>query len=110
MPIIKPIPKKLLTDTVVYKPMSSDQGDGWDDAPGQEQTIERVRVEPTSSMNRTSNSEGKQGNDIVFIDRVNSSYFPKDVKAGDRIDDREVIRVKVLKTFNKIHHLEIELI
>lgn len=106
---IKPIPRRLLTDTIVYQPFV--ENDGWNDAFGEEQTINNVRKEPVSSINRTSNSEGQQANDVVFIDRVNSSYFPVNAKAKDRIDGREVVRVKVLKALDsEPHHLEIELI
>lgn len=106
---IKPIPKRLLTDSIIYKPFV--KNNGWDDVFGDEQPIDRVRIEPVSSVNRTANSEGQQANDVVFIDRVNSSYFPVDVKVKDRINDREVVRVEVLKAFDSNpHHLEIELI
>ena len=106
---INPIPNHLLIDSIVYKPLISN--DGWNDEFGEERTIDNVRVVPTSSLNRTANSEGKQANDTVFIDYVNSSYFPEDAKVGDRINDREVIRVKVLKAFAEHpHHLEIEVI
>ncbi len=110
VPTIKPIPKNLLTDTIAYKPILSDQGDGWNSEYGEEQEISFVRVEPATSMNRSSDSQGRQANDIVFIDRNHSSFFPTDAKAGDLINDREVTRVKKLKTFDEIHHLEIEVV
>ncbi len=48
MPKIKPIPKKLLTDTITYKPITSAQGDGWNAEHAEEQEINFVRVEPAN--------------------------------------------------------------
>lgn len=104
---INPIPMHLLNDSIVYKPLLT--SDGWNDEYGEEKAIDHVRIEPTSSMNRSADSQGRQANDTIFIDYVNSSYFP-DAKVGDHINDREVIRVKVLKGFEGIHHLELEVI
>jgi hypothetical protein len=109
--MVKPIPKKLLVHSIKYQPLIG--GDGWNDQYGPEVTINHVRVEPITSMNRSSNSEGIQANHIVFIDRVNSSYFPPNAKAGDKITFRETGRqatlVKYPSAFDgEPHHLEIE--
>ncbi|MFD2658625.1 putative minor capsid protein [Gracilibacillus thailandensis] len=106
---IKPIPKKLLPDTVTYKPLTGD--DGWNKTYGEAQTINHVRIEPATSMNRSSNSEGVLASDLIFVDRINSSYFPTDAKAGDLINDREVTNVVKAKAFDENpHHLEMEVV
>ncbi|WP_411955145.1 putative minor capsid protein [Alkalibacillus sp. S2W] len=109
MPSIRPIPKMLLKDSIQYQ--SKNSNDGWDDSYSDKQTINNVRVEPVSSMNRSGDSEGKQANDVVYIDYKNSSYFPIDAKPGDLVNEREVTRVNVLKAFKETpHHLELEVI
>ncbi|WP_121605519.1 putative minor capsid protein [Virgibacillus sp. Bac332] len=113
MAIIKQIPKKLLVHSVKYQPLIGN--DGWNNEYGEEITINHVRVVPITSMNRSSNSEGKQANHTVIIDRVNSSYFPDDAKAGDKITfrgmGREATLVKYPSAFDsEPHHLAIEVI
>ncbi|GAA5417924.1 hypothetical protein Pryu01_03002 [Paraliobacillus ryukyuensis] len=114
MPTIKPIPKKVLVHEVIYISSQPEEGDGWNDGRSEPKTISNVRVEPTTSMNRSSDSQGVQANHVLFIDRVNSSLFPS-VKAGDKFIfndvEREASSVKGISTFSdEFHHLEIELV
>lgn len=108
---VKPIPKQLLIHSIKYKHYMGN--DGWDDTWDDSTTINNVRVEPVSQLNRSSNAEGEQASHVVIVDRVNSSAFP-DFAIKSRItfnggDPREVVDVKPFYGFESSpHHYEIE--
>jgi|SRR5690554_3600435 len=108
---IKSIPKRLLIHTIEYEEFI---GSGtWDDEFAEPITINNVRVEPVSRLNRTGDSEGEQVSHIVFIDRQHSTPIP-DFKIRSRITfrgvSREVVGVKPFYGFDsEPHHYEIEL-
>src|SRR5690625_3685037 len=108
---IKAIPKMLLIHKIEYEHHAGD--DGWDDTWDEPYTINRVRVEPASRLQRGGNSEGEQVSHVVIVDRKYSSHFP-DFKIKSRITfngvRREVVDVKPFYGFGpEIHHYEIEL-
>ncbi|MBP1971583.1 hypothetical protein J2Z83_003734 [Virgibacillus natechei] len=109
--MVKSIPSQLLIHTIEYEAFAGN--DGWDDTWAEPITIKNVRVEPTSRLQRSNNSEGAQISHVVFVDRVNSSHFPVFTIQSRVIFEgvsREVIDVKPFYTFDTVpHHYEIEL-
>ncbi|MRG87002.1 putative minor capsid protein [Salinibacillus xinjiangensis] len=108
---IKPIPKQLLIHTIEYEEFT--ENNGWDDSWAPPVTIQNVRVEPISRLNRSSNSEGEQANHVVIVDRVHSSHYPE-FKEKSKItfdgNSREVVEVKPFYAFGKTpHHYELGL-
>lgn len=108
---IKSIPKRLLIHSIEYEEFI---GSGtWDDEFAEPITINNVRVESVSRLNRTGDSEGEQVSHVVFVDRRHSSSFPS-FKIRSRIKfqgvSREVVDVKPFYGFDsEPHHYEIEL-
>ncbi|WP_054634821.1 putative minor capsid protein [Thalassobacillus sp. C254] len=111
MPKVRPIPKRLLIHSVKYQEQG--ESDGWDTQPGEEYTIDNVRVEPATSFNRAANREEIRAEHILFIDRKHSSYFP-DAKEQDHVTfqgkELKVVKVNPQYAFGPDpHHLELEL-
>ncbi|MFZ4452084.1 putative minor capsid protein [Salibacterium aidingense] len=114
MVTIQPIPKNLLIHSVTYTEATEDNG-GWNSgmtpAPV---TIERVRVEPTSTLSRSSNRRDVNASHIIFIDHVHSSPFLR-MKEGSTVNfdgkDWKVERVQTYYAFRSDpHHYEVELV
>lgn len=108
--MVRAIPKKLLIHSIEYEAFSGN--DGWGDTWDEPITINNVRVNPVSSLNRSGNSEGEQVNHVVFVDRKHSSHFPV-FTIRSRITfngvPREVVDVKPFYGFDSTpHHYEIE--
>lgn len=109
--IIRPIDKHLLIHTIQYA--ESGASDGWNAGFSEPVTIEFVRVEPSSSFGRTTNSEGAKFKHIVFVDKVNSSLYPE-FKQGSKItwneQDFELAEVNPFYDVSPIpHHYELGL-
>jgi len=109
---IRPIPKKLLIHSVEYREFIEDQrwGDGFADPV----TMEFVRVEPATSMNRDTSKEEVVARTVLYIDRVHTKPFVQP-KEKDKVvfqgEEYEVHKVDVHYAFGpRIHHLEVELV
>ena len=109
---IRPIPKRLLIHSVDYREFIEDQrwGDGFADPV----TLEFVRVEPATSMNRDTSKEEVVARSVLYIDRVHTKPFVQP-KEKDRVvfqgKEYEVHKVDVHYAFGpRIHHLEVELV
>ncbi|PSL41707.1 minor capsid protein [Salsuginibacillus halophilus] len=111
--MVKPIPKNLLIHTVTHEPY--EEGGGWDEPESSEPvTIERVLVQPASALRRNSNADRIEAENVLFVDRANSSAFP-DIKAKDTVKfdgkSHEVHKVNKQYAFGpKPHHIEVELV
>lgn len=107
---IKPIPLNLLIHTIIYTEVEG--SDGWDDNEKVPITIENVRVQPSSSLRRSSNSKGIDYNNIVFIDMENSSSCPE-FKEKSTVTwnnkDYEIVDVLPVHGAYDIHHYELGL-
>jgi len=109
---IRPIPKKLLIHSVEYREHLED--DRWGDGFADPVTLEFVRVESATSMNRDTSKEEVVARSVLYIDRTHSKPFLRP-KEKDRIvfqgEEYEVHRVDVHYAFGpRIHHLEVELV
>ena len=109
---IRPIPKKLLIHSVEYREHLED--DRWGDGFADPVTLEFVRVEPATSMNRDTSKEEVVARSVLYIDRTHSKPFVQP-KEKDRIifggEEYEVHKVDVHYAFGpRIHHLEVELV
>ena len=107
---VKQIPKQLLIHSIKYEHYLGN--DGWDDEWDDAITINNVRVEPVSQLNRSSDAEGTQANHVVIVDKKHSSAFP-DFAIKSRItfngDPREVVDVNPFYAFDsEPHHYELE--
>jgi len=109
--MVRPIPKRLLIHSIKYEEYTGD--DGWDVSFADPITIDNVRVNQVSKLNRSNDSEGEQVNHVVFIDRKNSSHFPTfKIRSQITFNDitREVVDVKPYYAFDsEPHFYEIEL-
>lgn len=112
MSFIRPIPKQLLIHSVVYYEFVED--DAWEDDFLQPVTINHVRVEPATFLNRTNNRESNMARHILFIDRVHSSSYPR-MKEKSKVifmgEDYEVQKVNPYYAIGpEPHHYEVELV
>ena len=110
---IRPISRRLLPHTIQYEKYIGD--DGWGSG-GYEEAIEinRVRVEPKSSIRRNNTNEQVEGDYILVIDALNSNPYVEP-KEKDKITfNGKKLEVKESKVFyafsDKPHHLEVGLI
>jgi hypothetical protein len=69
--LIKPIPKRLLPNSVFYKPYIPDTGEGA--TYGSTITLSNVKVEEKKQFHATRDGNEIVGNAIMFYDYVNSS-------------------------------------
>lgn len=108
---VRPIPKRLLLHSIVYTEKVKNDRWGKNDPV----TIDKVLVQPASTLNIKSNRQDVTADHLLFIDRVNSSHFFKmtegsKVKFGDE-DEWIVSKVKTLYALSDDpHHYEVELI
>jgi hypothetical protein len=107
----KPIPKKLLIHSIEYMEIAGN--DGWDTSFNVPIPIDYTRVEPKTNLKRSTDSVSKDCSHVVFVDRSNSSVFPK-FKEGSKIrfneDDYELAEVKPFyDTEPEPHHYELGL-
>lgn len=113
MSTIRPIPKKLLIHSVIYTEKTD--GDGWNDSSTPAPiTIDRVRVDASTSLNRSSNRQDINADHVLFIDRVHSSQFFR-MKEGSTVEfngrEWKVDTVQEFYDFkNQPHHYEIGLV
>lgn len=108
---IRPIPKKLLIHTINYLELAANNG--WDNSFSEAITIDFVRVEPASSVQRTATSEGSDIKHILFVDRVHSSRFPDFKEKSKIVWNGQTFELKQIKPhydFGVIpHHYELGL-
>ena len=109
---IRPIPKNLLIHTVEYREYQYDER--WGDSFAEPVTLEFVRVEPATAMNRNAIREEITAQHVLFIDRAHSKPFVQ-MKEKDRVtfqgQEYEVHRVNPHYAFGPDpHHLEVELV
>lgn len=112
MSIIKPIPKRLLIHSIIYREKLPD--DGWGGGFAEPVTIENIRVEPARSINRSGNADDIVARNIVFIDRVYSKPF-LELKEKSKVEfngkEYEVNKVSPHYGFKDTpHHYEVELV
>lgn len=108
---MRPIPKKLLIHNISLSLLSG--SDGWNSTYGDPIAIEHVRIEPSSALGRTDNSETKKSTAILFMDRQYSKPYQEPTE-GSRVTCNgkayEVGKVNALYDTGKIpHHYEVEL-
>lgn len=110
---MKPIPRKLLVDTVVYTPVSS--SDSWGKTTeGTSVSVEFVKVELVKQNIFADLGEGQGDKAVLFYDMTNSTpdiEFSKGDKITYNDEDFEIRIIEVLKaTKTRVHHLEIMLV
>ena len=109
---IRPIPKNLLIHSVEYREYLED--DRWGDGFADPITIEFVRVEPATALNRNTTREEIVAQHILFVDRVFSKPFVE-MKEKSKVKfqgkEYEVHKVNIRYTFGPApHHIEVELV
>lgn len=108
--MIKPIPKRLLPNSVIYKPYIADSGEGA--SYGTSITLTNVKVEEKKQL--FANRDGKEivGNAILFYDYVNSKGLTSEPTNHGTIDFNgkiyHIIDTETLRgNSNLPHHYEI---
>jgi hypothetical protein len=108
---IKPLPKNLLIHTIEYKEMVSNNG--WDNSFAEPITIEFTRVEPKTNLKRSNDSVSKDCSHVVFVDRENSSVFPKFKEESRIVFNGDEFELSEVKPFYDVkeepHHYELGL-
>ena len=111
--MIKPIPKRLLPHSCIYKEYlgNTGEGDSWEE----DKTLSNVKFEEKVQIRVTNNGREVVGNARLFYDLVNSSGLSKKPVINSIIifDDKEyrVENVDVLCPDNETaHHYEILLV
>lgn len=107
--IAKPIPLKLLIHTISYEEYYNNDGLGSGyKAPI---TINYVRVDPITSVTRSSMKNDVEGDSVIFIDRTHSTPYLR-LKEKSKITFKEknyeVVKVKTLyDSAETPHHYEV---
>lgn len=112
--MVKPIPRSLLHDTVVFR--EKNDADGFYGGDYKEDvTLLHVRVDELSARELSQLSEGEKYSHLLFIDAVNSvASAPVEFKVNSQVEFNGKI-LTVQKTipcrthFGKLHHWEVEL-
>lgn len=110
--MLRPIPKRLLSDSVTYKQFVSDGRYG--KTYGEPITLFYVRVEETTSKEQSQYVDDVNHSHVLFYDVVNSESakpfeFKKDSIVIFNGQELTVKKVMPIYGFN-LHHYEIELI
>lgn len=112
--MVKPIPRSLLPDTVIYR--EKDDNDGFyggdykDDV-----TLNFVRVDELSTRELSQLAEGERFSHLMFFDAVNSvSSAPIEFKVNSQVkfNDQTLTVQKAIPCrthFGKLHHWEVEM-
>ncbi len=112
MPGIRPIPKRLLIHAVEYREYLED--DRWGDSFDDPITVEFVRLEPATALNRDTSKEEVVARSVLYIDRVHTKPFvmmKEKSKVTFQGKEYEVHKVNVHYTFGPDpHHIEVELV
>lgn len=110
---IKPIPKQLLNDHVMYqeKVTGGRYGDTFKDPIN----LNYVRVREITSKQRSQLSDEAIHSHTLIFDMVNSTSSEEfNFTVGSKIIDNNteyvIKKINAAKTFNKIHHYKLELI
>ena len=113
MPIIKPIPRVLLNQNVEYEKFV--EGDDWSGGPYHEPsiTLENVRVQYSTDLNRNNNSEDITYKALLFFDMTHSR--PKNVEFTENSKvnvDGQIMYIKEIHPIRsfKLHHYELVLV
>ncbi|GGE47663.1 hypothetical protein GCM10011391_28050 [Pullulanibacillus camelliae] len=111
MPTIKPIPKRLLKDSIEYEEYqgNSNFGESW----GEKETIDFVRFEPKTAIRVNDKGEEIQTTGIIFLDAINTPKF-KALKVKSKVtcngDTMRVHACNPYSAFKGIHHYEVEVV
>lgn len=109
--MVRPIPRRLLTDSIIYQEYAGTESFG--DTFLEPETIDNVRFEPSAVIRIDGNGEQIQTQGRIFLDALNTPQFkPLKIKSKVTFNGNEM-RVHAsnsYSSFNKIHHLEIEVV
>ncbi len=108
--MIKPIPKRLLPHSVIYKEYLGNNGEG--DEWGEEMSLSFVKVEEKTQLKVTSNGREIVGNAKMFYDLINSNGLANKPTQNSKItfNDKEYSIIDVDSLYaTKVtpHHYEI---
>ena len=112
--MVRPIPRSLLPDMVIYREKNEEDGFYGGDYK-EDITLSYVRVDETSTYSQSNLSDGEKFSHLMFYDVVNSKAsndFSFKVKSQVEWNNQmlTVQKVNTLRTqFGRIHHYELEL-
>ncbi|MDA1477270.1 putative minor capsid protein [Bacillus sp. CLL-7-23] len=110
----RPIPERLLIHSIIYqKYLGSD--DGWNGGSGSYDEpvhIEKVRVEPISTLIRNQVRDETEGESVILIDRTNSKPYMRLKERSKVTFDGQEYEVNKMKEHydespNMPHHYEV---
>ncbi|MEK4701989.1 putative minor capsid protein [Solibacillus sp. FSL R7-0668] len=111
--MVKPIPRSLLPDTVVYREKNDDGGFYGGDYKN-DVTLSYVRVDELSAHELSQLTDGEKYSHLLFFDAVNSvASAPFEFKVNSQVDFKgQTLTVQkaipCYTFFGKLHHWEIE--
>jgi len=108
--LAKPIQKRLLIHTVIYKEKQAD--DGWGNEYKEPVIINQVRIEPKTKLVRSNTGESVESTTTIFWDCVFSS--PATFINGSKITfegiEYELRQTDKFYDADRLHHLELRVI
>lgn len=107
--LVKPIPLQLLIHTISYQEYYNNDGLG--SGFKEPVTINNVRVDPVTSVIRSSLRDDTEANSVIFIDRTHSTpylEFKEKSKITFKSKAYEIVQVKTLFDDQELpHHYEV---